>query len=140
MLGFAGKDRRSKGAAELDGWTIALERIAREAEAKTGVLDLGRLGLSALPDELFQLKHLRRLNLGANYFDEEGQWQDSEKLANLQNLTCSGTQVRDLAPLEKLANPQSLTCSGTQVCDLAPLEKLAHLQRTKAQISGSIGP
>jgi internalin A len=50
--------------SSLDGLAIARERIAKEAEGKTGFLDLGMLGLTELPEELFQLKHLRRLNLG----------------------------------------------------------------------------
>ena len=51
------------------GWNIALERIAAEKEAKTGFLDLAQLGLTELPDELFELEHLNRLNLGAAWFD-----------------------------------------------------------------------
>jgi internalin A len=45
-------------------WAIALERIAHEAEARTGSLDLSMLGLTDLPEELFALTHLRELNLG----------------------------------------------------------------------------
>jgi len=44
-----------------DGLTIARQRIAHEAEAQTGFLDLGMLGLTELPEEIFRLKHLRRL-------------------------------------------------------------------------------
>src|SRR3712207_1795683 len=51
-------------AEELDGLDIARARIAEEAEQRTGDLDLGRLGLTRLPPELFGLRHLRRLNLG----------------------------------------------------------------------------
>lgn len=40
-----------------DGHEIALQRIAREAEEKTGTLDLGSLGLTHLPDALFSLTH-----------------------------------------------------------------------------------
>ena len=47
-----------------DGLTIARERIAEEAHARTGFLDLGRLGLDELPAELCDLTHVRRLNLG----------------------------------------------------------------------------
>jgi len=46
------------------GWAIALRRIACEAEARTGALDLGMLELTELPKELFALAHLRELNLG----------------------------------------------------------------------------
>jgi internalin A len=60
----------------VDGLAVARERIAREAEEKTGFLDLGMLGLRALPEELFSLKRLRRLNLGRGYFDQAGKWQE----------------------------------------------------------------
>jgi hypothetical protein len=55
----------------MDGLSVARERIAREADEKTGFLDLGRLGFSELPRELFALQGLLRLNLGAGYEDEE---------------------------------------------------------------------
>jgi hypothetical protein len=34
----------------MDGLTIARHKIAQEAEDRTGFLDLGRLGLTELPD------------------------------------------------------------------------------------------
>ena len=40
-----------------DGESIARQRIAAEAEARTGFLDLGGLGLTTLPPELFELRH-----------------------------------------------------------------------------------
>jgi hypothetical protein len=46
-----------------DGEAIARERIAQEADERTGDLDLGTLGLTELPDALFDLKHIKRLNL-----------------------------------------------------------------------------
>jgi internalin A len=63
--------------SSLDGLSIARERIAKEAEEKTGFLDLGELGLTELPEELFRLKHLRRLHLGVGYYDAQGEWQRS---------------------------------------------------------------
>ena len=53
------------GASE--GERIARERIAKEADERTGFLDLGGLGLTELPAELFELKHLRGLNLGSGW-------------------------------------------------------------------------
>jgi internalin A len=47
-----------------NGLGIARERIAEEARARTGYLDLGMLGLDELPADLFALTHLRTLNLG----------------------------------------------------------------------------
>jgi hypothetical protein len=48
----------------IDGEAEALRRIAAEARDQTGSLDLGGLGLRVLPPSLFNLHHLRRLNLG----------------------------------------------------------------------------
>jgi len=56
---------------------IARERIAQEAEERTGFLDLGRLGLTALPEELFELQHLQSLNLGSGYLNQEGKWRSA---------------------------------------------------------------
>jgi internalin A len=123
----------------VDGLAVARERIAREAEEKTGFLDLGMLGLRALPEELFSLKRLRRLNLGRGYFDQAGKWQelisDSElgpnavegqldrlaELIQLEEFFLVGTDLADLAPLKGLTSLQTLSCSHTQVSDLAPL-------------------
>ena len=55
-----------------DGLTIACRRIAEEAEAQTGFLDLGGLGLATLPPELFRLRHLREFNLGAGLWRHDG--------------------------------------------------------------------
>ena len=57
-------------ASNPKGWAIALQRIAHEAKARTGALDLGMLGLTELPEELFALTHLRELNLGAASAEE----------------------------------------------------------------------
>ncbi len=62
-------------AEAFDGLAIARQRIAEEAEARTGFLDLGGLGLTALPPELFRLRHLRTLNLGAGIMREDGSYQ-----------------------------------------------------------------
>ena len=55
-----------------DGESIARQRIAEEAEQRTGFLDLGGLGLTTLPAELFGLTHLRVLNLGSDIQREDG--------------------------------------------------------------------
>src|SRR5258707_981809 len=91
----------------LDGFSIALERIAREAEEKTGFLDLGRLGLTTLPDALFGLSHLRRLNLGEGYWDETGRW--------IENGTIQQDNSIDLAQLKCLPSLQWLNCAGTEL-------------------------
>src|SRR6478735_3957217 len=91
------------------GSSIARERIAEEARARTGSLDLGMLGLDALPADLFALTHLRRLNLGESYFDKAGSrvdaasdiapnWLDSQlsrlaALPDLDMLSVSGAHL-----------------------------------------------
>jgi internalin A len=132
------------GSEHLDGLTIARERIAREAEEKSGFLDSGCLGLSEVPDELLQLKHLRRLSLGWGYFDEGKNWHATASnlgqnaiavwidrladLAGLQYLALCDPGLSDLTPLKGLTNLQSLDCSYTFVGDLAPLKRLTNLR------------
>ncbi len=60
-----------------DATALALHRIAEEAAQRTGTLDLGGLGLDGLPDALFDLRHLRRLNLGHGTLDAAGEFERS---------------------------------------------------------------
>jgi hypothetical protein len=61
-------------ADDFDGERIARELIANEARRKTGSLDLGDLGLTELPAELWELTHLRRLNLGGRFPSKFVKW------------------------------------------------------------------
>ncbi len=54
-----------------EGLAIARARIAAEKEKRTGFLDLGYLGLTELPEEMFELEHLWGLNLGSLWWDEQ---------------------------------------------------------------------
>jgi internalin A len=127
-----------------EGLRIARERIAREANEKTGFLDLGQLGLTELPEELFGLTHLLALNLGTDYLDDQGEWQECgtdiepnqiegtlgrlAALPVLQSLSLVGNDLSDLAALARLPNLQALYCWSTQVRDLSPLARLLTLQ------------
>ena len=131
------------------GMGIARRRIAEEAQARTGFLDLGGLGLATLPPELFRLRHLRELNLGAgiqrengtyhkvydswdpsvrNNVTEAGDFENLRQLPALARLSISLTPLADLTPLAGLTALRSLECGGTQVSDLTPLMGLAALQ------------
>jgi len=126
------------------GCAIALQRIAHEAKARTGALDLRMLGLTELPEELFALTHLRELNLGGLNYREEKARRESGALVSanelksalgkltvfgeLQTLSVSRTDIIDLAWARQLRGLQSLDCSDTQVNDLAPLRGLTALQ------------
>ncbi|SUS04594.1 Leucine-rich repeat (LRR) protein (fragment) [uncultured Defluviicoccus sp.] len=127
-----------------EGERIALERIAEEAEARTGSLDLGMLGLKALPEALFALKHLARLNLGRWFNDEGGRFQRSrsniapnavegslarlKELSSLRALSLSGWRLNSLKELAALTSLQSLDCSDTTLSDLGPLAGLTSLR------------
>jgi hypothetical protein len=60
-----------------DGERTANQRIAEEAARQTGFLDLGELCLTVLPAELFRLRHLRVLNLGAGIRWKDGSWHEA---------------------------------------------------------------
>ena len=129
-----------------DGMEKARWLIAEEREKKTGFLDLGNLRLTEIPVEMFELTHLRSLNLGVPYLDEPGDSQESRNdttkaqnrltalptglraMDNLVALSIAGNLVSDLAPLQGLSALQSLRCAHTPVSDLAPLQGLSALQ------------
>ena len=125
-----------------DGLTIARQRIAHEAEAQTGFLDLGMLGLTELPEEIFRLKHLRRLNLG-NFDDTFGRslaYPLTAQISIKHYLECLVEfpdiirlylikfELKDLDRIAILQNLHELYCSETQVSDLRPLAAIANLQ------------
>ncbi len=126
----------------------ARTRIAEEAVRRTGDLDLGGLDLTQLPPELFELRHLRRLNLGTDIGPErekEAFWQvggvigrtnkiDNGQLgaigllSNLEALAVGGSQLGKLESLVDLKHLSWLDCSHTPVSDLRPLSGLTTLQ------------
>ncbi len=126
-----------------EGLEIARRLIADEARKQTGFLDLGMLGLTELPEEIHQLTHLRRLNLGDCFYDQAGKATKSTnslaendfsnpslptlRFPRLQALSLILTSVSDLSPLSSLASLQSLDCSNMAVDDLSPLSGLASL-------------
>jgi len=132
-------------AQENDGLTIARERIAYESEVRSGFLDLGTLGLTTLPEELFQLSHLQRLNLGSYIWTTDEPTSAESNLANnklsgpelerlaelpaIEILSASGTELASLQPLVQMGELRILQCSFTEVGDLTPLAGLAALQK-----------
>ncbi len=118
--------------------------IAEERERKTGFLDLGNLGLTAVPDELFELTHLEGLNLGFSYVDREGKHRDTagrskvnfladlpdefRRLTGLSFLSLRLTGIASLEPLQTLRSLRSLDCQFTQVTTLEPLRSLVSLK------------
>src|SRR5882757_4326821 len=92
---------------------IARTRIAEEAERRTGTLDLGGLGLRRLPDALFELTHLRRLNLGG------WPWADNSLfLRGYYGINSVGAELHRLIALVAL---EGLCISKTTCLDLGPV-------------------
>ncbi len=127
-----------------EGLAIARVRIAQEKGKRTGFLDLGRLGLTELPEELFELEYLWGLNWGTWWRDGQDKAhlaasdlapnQHAHQLIHLQRfpglrlLSVSRTDISDLSPLAGLSALQSLDCWSTRVSDLGPLAGLSALQ------------
>lgn len=107
---------------------IAQRLIAEEREKKTGFLDLGNLGLTEIPVELFELTHLHGLNLGIHYVDEQGEYHKSsngdENSANeLQTLPSTVANLVHLTTLSLMDN---------LISDLSPLIGCKSLERLRA--------
>src|SRR3954447_12588927 len=97
---------------DAEGLAIARKRIAEEAHARTGTLDLGRLGLAALPEELFALTHLHRLNLGAGFHDDAGE--EIEASSDI----APNSVGSDLAQLAMLSDLLELSFRGAALANL----------------------
>ena len=54
--------------------------IAENQRTQDPFLDLGNLGLTELPEELWELTHLKRLNLGTDYRENNGEWKPSREM------------------------------------------------------------
>jgi hypothetical protein len=140
--------------AELDGMAIARERIAIEAEIRTGDLDLSGLGLTDLPDELWSLTDLRSLDLGSGArrsFSRHGSEAPNigpnfigaalgglSDLTELRTLDLSETDCADLWPIMWLNKIDWLSVRGTKVDYLTPIEgltNLIHLELTDSPIA-----
>ena len=127
----------------------ALEKIEQERADQTGVLDLGNLGLNRLPDQLFELTHLKVLLVECFQFGQAYGWQEGkffrknissnpntlnqlsgawERLSSLQHLVIAGIPITDLAPIASLNQLQTLHCRYTEITDLAPIASLNQLQ------------
>ncbi len=135
-----------------EGLLIARTRIAREHKTHSGTLDLGNLGLTEWPDELWELTHLTCLNLGVGWSDESNGFHFAEpgaahasnalepaearkswtRLPHLLILSLAGSRGdgspwSDLTGLENLTDLRVLDLSWTAVDDLSPLAGLTRL-------------
>jgi internalin A len=108
-----------------EGWAIALQRIAHEAEAPTGALDLSELGLTELPRQLFALTYLRELYLGRASRKEQTARKEAGAPLSTNDLNLA------TEPLSMLGELRALSVSGMDIDDLNWAQQLASLQSLK---------
>ena len=131
-------------------------RAYLNGEESSKKIDLGTLGLSEIPGELFENTWLEVIVLGVNSSNNhlsknkiaklpdqfcqfknlkaldfsENKIHNIEVLAKLDQLTMlalGGTQITDFSPLAKLDQLTMLALGGTQITDFSPLAKLDQL-------------
>jgi internalin A len=145
LPGVAGACQTAGMSDGFDGERIAEERIAEAARTGQDWLDLGGLGLTRLPEGLFRLTGLRRLNLGPGQSLSAVGWGYDwsrpnqpnhvasclgrlKELPDLTDLAIDGTDCNDLSVVTPLRDLAWLSCSSTQVSDLAPIAALQTLK------------
>lgn len=136
--------REKRDMPKAEGLKIAKMLIAKEARENTGTLDLGNLNLTEFPNEIFQLDHLRVLNLGGCYCDSNGKWHDTANSLHrnhfkpntlsfsfpmLQVLSLRATDIEGSMPdISSLTQLEVLDIHHTFVHDISVLTPLKHLR------------
>lgn len=132
------------GLTQEEARAEAVRRIAHARDTGAEVLDLGDLGLEALPEEIRELRDLRVLALGAQRpVMKDGKWEweevrfrssrlaDVSALAALTSLTHLNMfqcyAVSDLAPLAELTSLSTLDLYNCMTSDVSPLAALTGL-------------
>ncbi len=132
---------------------LALTLIRQAKQQRLTRLELGRCGLTELPDELFELTWLEELILSDEWWEWDNthqEWKEYQsnnqgkkniisalpqalqQLTSLKKLVAAGTrqttwQIQDLSPLAGLTNFTQLYLSSNQLTELRPLAGLTNL-------------
>lgn len=126
----------------------ALRRIEENKRSRSKILDLSGLGLSELPEELWDCAWVEELGLGHHYcwneVELEWKWdtyRDEEKnnrlsflptditrLGQLSQLFLDSTNIVDISLLRGLTNLSNLDLSDTKVKDISSLSSLENLR------------
>jgi internalin A len=119
---------------------LALQLIQEAKEQRLTRLDLGKCGLTELPDELFELTWLEELILSDRYWsyslsERKGEWINSQNEGEANNLKSINPKIEILSANEipKWAGLRRVTKlyinSQNNLSDLTPLKDLTQLQK-----------
>lgn len=104
---------------------IALQRIEECRRTRALALDLSKLGLEAIPEQVSELTWLETLNCSQNKIS------DLSPLAHvtqLQSLDCNSNPITNLSGLKYVPQLQRLVCEGSQITNLSGLKYVPQLQ------------
>ena len=121
---------------------IALERIEECRRTRSTSLDLSNLGLDAIPEQVFELTWLEKLDVSGDQENwEQGNLREIPaaigQLTSLTAFDCTLNQISDLTPLRDLPALQTLDCRSNQInhLTLRDLPALQTLDCSSNQIS-----
>ena len=116
---------------------IAQQRIDECRETRSAELDLSQLGLDVIPDEVFGLTWLEKLDI-SGVGDNIGKISDLSPLSGLTALTSlifNFNKVSDLSPLSGLTALTSLSFSFNKISDLSPINNLIALTSLSCMVN-----
>lgn len=118
--------RKIERGYNLRDWEIAAQRIQLERKNKTGVLDLSKLRIDSLPDNIGDLTWLRDLSCSVTSISRiDG----LNRLTELQVLHCSYGRLRELPSLDGCSRLVQITCGVTDIDSIAPVADCPSLER-----------
>jgi internalin A len=105
---------------------LALKLIREAKEKKLESLNLGNCNITKLPDELFELTHLKELILIGN--KNLNSLNNIQYLKKLKLLSISYTLIEDLKPLENIISLKNLFMWETPIIDITSLRNLINIR------------
>ena len=103
---------------------IALERIAEVKRTESDLLDLSNLGLNAIPNQVNELVHLRKLLLNTNKISKI---ENLDALVNLRELSFLSNKITKIENLGHLKRLQNLNLGVNDIDQIENLHELSAL-------------
>lgn len=104
---------------------IALQRIDNCYNNRASMLDLQRIGLMEIPEQVSKLTWLENLQISGNHISDLS---TISYMPQLQKLNFSGNKVSDLNALEHVPQLQELGCAYNEIRNLDGLRYVPLLQ------------